>query len=101
MNIGSAIREIRQRRGITIAQICEGTGLSKGFMSQVENNKTSPSISTLETISNFLNVPLPYLLLEQKDRLKIVKKEERKYSVYGKDEQRIEHVAEQGAFAYL
>ena len=25
MNIGSAIREIRQRRGITIAQICEGT----------------------------------------------------------------------------
>ncbi len=66
MNIGSAIREIRQRRGITIAQICEGTGLSKGFMSQVENNKTSPSISTLETISNFLNVPLPYLLLEQK-----------------------------------
>ena len=53
MNIGSAIREIRQRRGITIAQICEGTGLSKGFMSQVENNKTSPSISTLETISIF------------------------------------------------
>ncbi|CKE81073.1 Uncharacterized conserved protein%2C contains double-stranded beta-helix domain [Streptococcus pneumoniae] len=35
-------------------------------------------------------------MLEQKDRLKIVKKEERKYSVYGKDEQRIEHVAEQG-----
>lgn len=66
MNIGSAIREIRQRRGITIAQICEGTGLSKGFMSQVENNKTSPSISTLEMIANFLNVPLPYLLLEQK-----------------------------------
>ncbi len=87
---------IRIVLGITIAQICEGTGLSKGFMSQVENNKTSPSISTLETISNFLNVPLPYLLLEQKDRLKIVKKEERKYSVYGKDEQRIEHVAEQG-----
>lgn len=74
MNIGSAIREIRQRRGITIAQICEGTGLSKGFMSQVENNKTSPSISTLEMIANFLNVPLPYLLLEQKDRLKIIKK---------------------------
>lgn len=65
MNIGSAIREIRQRRGITIAQICEGTGLSKGFMSQVENNKTSPSISTLETISIFKRSP-SYLLLEQK-----------------------------------
>ncbi|MGF9963265.1 helix-turn-helix domain-containing protein [Bacillus rhizoplanae] len=96
MNIGSTIREIRQRRGITIAQICEGTGLSKGFMSQVENNKTSPSISTLETIAHFLNVPLPYLLLEQKDRMKVIKKEERKYSIYGKDQQKIEHVAEQG-----
>lgn len=96
MNIGAAIREIRKRKGITIAQICEGTGLSKGFMSQVENNKTSPSISTLETIANFLNVPLPYLLLEQKNRMKIVKKENRKHSMYGEDEQKIEHVAEQG-----
>ena len=52
MNIGSAIREIRQRRGITIAQIC-GEQVFLKFMSQVENNKTSPSISTLETISNF------------------------------------------------
>ena len=98
MNIGSAIREIRQR-GITIAQICEGTGLSKGFMSQVENNKTSPSISTLETISNFKRSPSLFIV-RAKDRLKL-SKEERKYSVYGKDEQRIEHVAEQGAFAYL
>ena len=68
-------------------------------MSQVENNKTSPSISTLETISNFLNVPFLFIV-RAKDRLKL-SKEERKYSVYGKDEQRIEHVAEQGAFAYL
>jgi transcriptional regulator with XRE-family HTH domain len=95
MDVGSTIREIRQRKGITIAQLCEGTGLSKGFMSQVENNKTSPSISTLDTIAKFLNVPLPYFLLEKKDRLKIVRKNERKYSIHGKDQNKIEHVAEQ------
>ncbi|WP_028400320.1 helix-turn-helix domain-containing protein [Ectobacillus panaciterrae] len=95
MNVGSTIREIRQRKGITIAQLCEGTGLSKGFMSQVENNKTSPSISTLDTIAAFLNVPLPYFLLEKKDRLKVVRKDERKYSIHGKYENKIEHVAEQ------
>ena len=35
-------------------------------------------------------------IVRTKDRLKVVKKVERKYSVYEKDEQRIEHVAEQG-----
>ncbi|MDR4196511.1 helix-turn-helix transcriptional regulator, partial [Bacillus cereus] len=85
--------EIRNRIDITIVQICEGMGLSKGIMSQVENNKKSQSMSNLEAITNYLNVPLYYLVLGQKDRLKIVKKEERKTSVYGKDGQRIEHVS--------
>jgi transcriptional regulator with XRE-family HTH domain len=42
--IGTKIRSIRNRKKITIAQICEGTGLSKGFISNVENNNTSLSI---------------------------------------------------------
>ncbi|MCP8969412.1 helix-turn-helix domain-containing protein [Ectobacillus ponti] len=96
MDVGATIREVRLRKGFTLAQICEGTGLSKGFMSQVENNKTSPSISTLDLIAKFLNVPLPYFLLEKKDRLSIVKKEERQHSMYGRDQLKIEHVAEQG-----
>lgn len=66
MEIGAKIRAIRNRKKITIAQMCEGTGLSKGFISNVENNNTSPSISTLQTIATFLGVPLPYLLLEKK-----------------------------------
>ncbi|AMA73785.1 MULTISPECIES: helix-turn-helix domain-containing protein [Aneurinibacillus] len=96
MNIGATIREIRQRKGITIAQLCEGTGLSKGFMSQVENNKASPSIETLATIAKFLNVPLPYLLLEKENRMKVVRHNERERSIYGKDGLVIEHVAEEG-----
>lgn len=66
MNIGSNIRTIRKRKHITIAQICETTGLSQGFMSQVETNKTSPSIATLSLIADALNVPLAYLLLKRK-----------------------------------
>ncbi len=62
MDIGSKIRSIRKRKQITIAQMCEATGLSKGFVSNVENNNTSPSIHTLQTIASFLEVPLPYLL---------------------------------------
>lgn len=80
MDIGSKIRAIRNRKKITIAQMCEATGLSKGFISNVENNNTSPSISTLLTIANFLEVPLPYLLLEKKEQLQVVRKNERTQS---------------------
>ncbi|GAA4711739.1 helix-turn-helix domain-containing protein [Brevibacillus fulvus] len=92
MKIGSTIRAIRKRKGITIAQLCEGTGLSKGFMSHVENNKTSPSIATLDSIAQFLNVPLPYLLLHEEERLRIVRKDERKQTVLGKEQIRVEHL---------
>lgn len=90
MDIGSKIRAIRNRKKITIAQMCEGTGLSKGFISNVENNNTSPSINTLQTIANFLEIPLPYLLLEKQQHMHVVKKSERTYSVY--HDLKIEHI---------
>ncbi len=96
MEIGSTIRAIRKKRGITIAELCAGTGLSKGFMSHVENNKTSPSISTLASIAKFLQVPLPYLLLDKEDRMHIVKKHERTTSVYGKEQLKVEHLIAEG-----
>jgi quercetin dioxygenase-like cupin family protein len=77
MDIGSKIRAIRKRKKITIAQMCDGTGLSKGFISNVENNNTSPSINTLQTIAQFLNVPLPYLLLTKEQHMSVVRKNER------------------------
>jgi transcriptional regulator with XRE-family HTH domain len=95
MEIGTTIRSIRQRRGVTIAQLCEGTGLSQGFMSLVENNKTLPSLTTLETIANFFHVPMSYLLLKQEERMSVVRKNERTHSMF-RDKQKVEHLAEIG-----
>ena len=94
LDIGAKIRTIRNRKKITIAQMCEGTGLSKGFISNVENNNTSPSISTLQTIAAYLDVPLPYLLLEKKEHMQVVKKEERTYSTM--NTLKIEHISSKG-----
>lgn len=93
MDIGSKIRAIRNRKKITIAQMCEGTGLSKGFVSNVENNNTSPSISTLQTIANFLKVPLPYLLLEKDEHMKVVRKNEREITTSKDNDLKIQHLA--------
>ncbi len=93
MDIGSTIRAIRKRKNITIAHICEETGLSQGFMSQVENNKTSPSISTLESIANALKVPLAYLLLKKEERMNIVRNNERTITNSGSENLRVEHLS--------
>lgn len=93
MDIGSTIRAIRKRKNITIAQICEETGLSQGFMSQVETNKTSPSISTLENIAQALKVPLAYLLLKKEDRMNIVRKDERRITTSGSENLKVEHLS--------
>jgi transcriptional regulator with XRE-family HTH domain len=93
MDIGSTIRVIRKRKNITIAQICEETGLSQGFMSQVETNKTSPSISTLENIAQALKVPLAYLLLKKEDRMNIVRKNDRRITTSGSENLKVEHLS--------
>lgn len=93
MDIGSTIRAIRKRKNITIAQICETTGLSQGFMSQVETNKTSPSISTLESIAQALKVPLAYLLLKKEERMRIVRKNERTITTSGSENLKVEHLS--------
>lgn len=93
MDIGSTIRAIRKRKNITIAQICDATGLSQGFMSQVETNKTSPSISTLENIAQALKVPLAYLLLKKEDRMSIVRKDERRITTSGSENLKVEHLS--------
>jgi transcriptional regulator with XRE-family HTH domain len=99
LEIGSKIRAIRKRKKITIAQMCEGTGLSKGFISNVENNNTSPSINTLQTISNFLGVPLPYLLLEKKQHMRVIKKTERTHSTF--NNLKIEHLSSKGGLRMM
>ena len=58
MQLGRKIRDLRLRRGLTVQQLAELTGLSKGFVSQVENNRTSPSLATLQALSAALNVPV-------------------------------------------
>ncbi len=93
MDIGASIRTIRKKKGITIARICEDTGLSQGFLSQVETGRTSPSIATLESIARALGVPLPYLLLQKEERMTIIRKNERKITASGSEQLRVEHLA--------
>lgn len=47
MNIGSKIRELRHQCGLTQEELADRCELTKGYISQLENDLTSPSIATL------------------------------------------------------
>ena len=78
MKIGTRVREARRRLDLTIQDIADATGLSKGFISQVENDKTSPSLVTLKKIAEALQTQLTYLLLDEGQELVIVPRKRRR-----------------------
>ena len=56
--IGREIKAFRLQQGITVAELSNSTGISIGMLSKIENGVTSPSLKTLQIISESLSVPL-------------------------------------------
>ncbi len=47
MDIGTKLKELRVLKGLTQEELADRAELSKGFISQLERDLTSPSIATL------------------------------------------------------
>lgn len=58
MEIGSKIRELRLKADLTQEELGDRCELTKGYISQLENDVTSPSIATLEDIVAALGTTL-------------------------------------------
>ena len=56
LSIGQKVNDWRKANSLTLQQLAQKTNLTAGYISQVENDKASPSISTLKKISNALGV---------------------------------------------
>lgn len=59
--LGNTIRELRQQHGLTIAEVAEQVGLSRGMLSKIENAQTSTSLETLAKLAGALGVSLATL----------------------------------------
>ena len=71
--IGDRIKEVREKQGRTQESLANETKISKGFLSEIENNKGTGNIGAdyVIRISNALGVSLDYLLrgeVAQRDR---------------------------------
>lgn len=50
MDIGSKLRNLRLKMGLTQEELAERSDLTKGFISQLERDHSSPSVDTLDAI---------------------------------------------------
>jgi transcriptional regulator with XRE-family HTH domain len=79
VNVGRKIRELRKSRGLPLKQLAEGAGVSPSLISQVENNRVDPSLSTLRKIALTMGVPVFALIAESSpDEASLVPKAKRR-----------------------
>ena len=76
MDIGNKIRELRIQKGLTQEELADRAELSKGFISQVERDLTSPSIATLMDILQCLGTDLKDFFNEDTDEQIVFHKED-------------------------
>lgn len=60
--IGREVRAMRKQLGITVSDLAESSGLSVGMLSKIENGLTSPSLTTLQSLSHALGVSITQLM---------------------------------------
>lgn len=58
--IGQEIRDLRRARNLTITDLSELSGISRGYLSQVERGISSPSVKALHSISRALGVTISW-----------------------------------------
>lgn len=76
MDIGLKLKELRIQKALTQEELADRAELSKGFISQLERNLTSPSISTLTDILQCLGTNLKDFFSEEDDSQIVFKNED-------------------------
>lgn len=76
MEIGRKIKRLRVQKGLTLEELASRSELTKGFLSQLERDLTSPSIATLNDIVEALGSSLSeFFRDEEKEQLIFRKKD--------------------------
>ena len=67
-SLGSALRELRKSRDLTLQQLADLCGLSQPFLSQLENGKAVPSLIALHNVAQALGTTAHELLVPRRGR---------------------------------
>lgn len=78
------IKNIRERKKITLYRLMKITGLSYSYLSELENNKVfNPSLNTMYSIANALSVKVDDLFYSELDLEKLREEMHNRIEVFG------------------
>ena len=72
-DLGARIKALRMKNGLTLEELGSRTELTKGFLSQLERNLTSPSLATLEDIVEVLGVTMSQFFADDEEQVVFTK----------------------------
>ena len=76
MDLGGKIKQMRNQKGLTQEELADRCELTKGYISQLENNINSPSITTLTDILSALGSNLSEFFKEEAEEKVVFSKNE-------------------------
>ena len=76
MDLGKKIKQMRHQKGLTQEELADRCELTKGYISQLENDLNSPSIATLTDILSALGSNLSEFFKEETEEKVVFSKEE-------------------------
>jgi transcriptional regulator with XRE-family HTH domain len=88
IQISNKIKEKRKAKGITIQELADKAEVSKGLISQIENNRTVPSLLVLINIIRALNLDMNEFFNEigrEQQTSRVIIKQEASYQVFEKE----------------
>lgn len=77
--VGRQIRRWRTERGLTLARVAEASGLNIGYLSQIENDKASPSLACLSSLAGALDVPIAWFLVDETRPPEVMRASDRRW----------------------
>lgn len=82
-SVATAIKSLRQDKGYSLNRLAALSGLSKGYLSKIENGINVPTITTMARIATALEVDVTYFFLQQGQtsrnrKMVFVRRDERK-----------------------
>jgi transcriptional regulator with XRE-family HTH domain len=79
VRVGEKIKQLRERKGLSLKEVADATGFSTALLSQMENHLVSPSLGSIIRLAKALEVRVGDFFGEtQGEPFAIVRKDERK-----------------------
>ena len=93
--VGAQVKRWRTERGLTLAKVAARAALNIGYLSQIENDKASPSLACLASIADALDVPIAWFFIDEVPAPVVVRAADRPVTIT--DLGRVEHVDGRGS----